>query len=254
MKNLSKWGQRNPIKSRMIIALSHLIIVPNACLLGIMTYLFDYEISHWALVILTNTFFVLYVLYPQKHQRMRFLTYSYLKQKTIDFSLVLTYSFIITAGVNHLSFTMDTYDNYQEVSQAANVHLIAFKTKPNTELDKRQGQEIKPSFKNLRKQLKRNIKSKLKELKQEFKKQDNKAGVVIAKIFLILLTLLLVAGLGYLVAVLACSIMCSGAEGLGWGVLFLGWGGTIWLGTIMIINILRKVGKGKKEPIEKESN
>lgn len=237
MKNLSLWANNNPIKSRAIITLGHLLIIPNALLLGFLTYAYDFEISRWVIVIFANVFFIAYFLYPNKQQGKGLFKYSYVKQKSLDFLLVTSYSLVIAAGLNHFSFSSDHRIELEEPKAL----LMVEKINPEVEINK--SRTWKSDLKKSVKQMRKKIKRELKELKKELKKKEGDEGKGLMKFLLILLTFGVAIGLGILIAGLACNISCSGQEGLAWVVLILGWTAIIWLSVIAIKNIDRKVGK-----------
>ena len=241
MKNVSIWGKSNPKKARVIIASSHFLIVLFCAFLGFYLFVYEIKIPLWLTFALTNFFFIAYFLYPEKGQKKGFFKYSYIKQKSLDFILVVTYSFAIACALNQIAFIKE----YKNVDQV-NAKLIVHKVYPEVNLkpDKTSKSEIKKSIRNIKK----SIKAEMKALKKEFKKRKDNGGFGFVQFLLVLLTLAAAIGLGWLVAALSCELSCSGQEGLAAAVLILGWGAIIWLGIIAFKKILKGGRKNKPKP------
>jgi hypothetical protein len=243
MKQLSFWAKDNPRLARTIIVFSHIFIVLNALFLGFFTYATDIKLSYGVLIILATTFLLAYILYPIKRKESGLFKYSYLRQKSTDFLLVITYSLIITFGFNHFAFSPD----YSRESAQPKALLIVHKVTPDAKPDKKEKRELRKTMKELRK----NIKTEIRALKKEFKEKGNNEMHVGLKILLALLTVGVAIFLGYVVAALACSLSCSGNEGLALATLILGWGGIIFLGVIAIKEIFKNrssIGEGESPP------
>ena len=241
MKKLSKWGKRNPKSSRIIIAISHLLVLLNAVFFGTLLFIINWGTSKWLLAVAANLFFIAYIFYPKKSKKKKQFSNFYLRQKTYDFSLVVFYSVVIAFGVNNFLIKNSNINN-SALQPAAT--FIAHKPKSENKITK----QIKP------KEIRKQIKHDLRRLKKELKSQKNKGGEKNLKIFLTLLTIGIAVLLGYLIAGLSCSLSCFGQGGLAGVVLLVGWIGTAWLGIIAIDHIWKKMGKKKKTPnfIEKD--
>lgn len=249
MKTLSKWAKANPHKSRFIIVISHILMILNACLLGVLTYWVDVEIPYWLSFTLANLFFICWVIYPQKKLPFGFFKYTYQRQKTLDFLLITVGALVVAGGVNYAIFNLDEEVYVStSVSETVSPSVSFIASAPNDRTISREEKKLrKKELKQTKKAQKKNFKAKLKELKSELKKHKKEDGGIIAtKIGLIILALAATIGLGYLVAALACTVACSGAGFGGWAILILGWGGLIWLLVFAIIKILQKVGSKKK--------
>ncbi len=235
MKNISRWAQANPTLSRMIIALSHVLVVGNSILLGSTLFALRWYVPPWSSIILANLFFILYVSYPQKGAKVFWLRYSYRRQKLYDFSLVVIYSAVLACGVNSL-FTFANQDSYSGPSSIAK--FISYRSEPGKEITNQNDLKTKET-------LRLKIKHKVKAIAKNLRKSTGNSGSDAAKIFLFLLSVAVTIFLGYWIAALACNIACSGAEGLALVVWILGWGGIIWLEIIAIRAIGRLHSKKK---------
>ncbi|MEN8121626.1 MAG: hypothetical protein ABFS35_14845 [Bacteroidota bacterium] len=244
MKNLSYWGKNNPGKTRKIIAILHILLVFNAFSLATLTSLFDIDIPRAVLLIFGGIFFIAYFLYPSKKTKNGIFKYSYKKQKTLDFLLVVSYFLILSFGLKYTTIISET-------DHAKQLPILVQGDSPQQDV-KNQGEPLfdsKLTFKELRKK----IKSEFKELKKELKKQKDKPGIVFLKVFLVILSLAAAIGLGYLIAALACSLSCSGMEGLAVIVLIFGWAGVVLLTVVSIKNIVKKIGMKVDPELEMDS-
>lgn len=241
MKNISRWAQANPILSRMLIALSHVLVVGNSILLGSMLFALSWDVPQWSIVILANLFFILYISYPQKGVKIFWIRYSYGRQKIYDFSLVVVYSAVIACGANTI-FTYTYQASYSATSSIST--FISYRPKPSEEITNQQKLNTKQSIRT-------KIKNTAKNIAKNLKNPAEKSGSDAAKILLFLLSVVVTFLLGYGIAALACNIACSGAEGLAWVVLLVGWTGIIWL-EIIVIRAIGKLRSKKKtaKPVE----
>lgn len=85
------------------------------------------------------------------------------------------------------------------------------------------------------------------QLKAYSRAEKQGAGTTVLKIFLILLAIVAAVGLLYLVASLACTISCNGADALALVVAIVGATGVVLLFIVALKAILR-IGKHKKNP------
>ena len=237
MKKLSYWAKAHPVSARIIIAICHVLVIPNAICLGILLFLFDCGDTRWLLVIIANLFFILFILYPDKLSNSGVFRYSYARQKFHDFGLVVCGSLVLALGVNNF-FTQGHND--RSFAQQPKAEFIVYQTQ-NKDHEKE-----KPRIKQRLKQLKKQIRQEVHIIKKTLKKQDRNGQSTAVKILLTLLTVAVALFLGYVVAALGCSLACSGADALALVVWLLGWGGIIWLGVIVIKRIWAKHGNPKE--------
>lgn len=234
MRTISKWAHRNPIKSRFLIALLHLLSMANALFLGILLFRQDWPSSPIPTLLLSAAFFTAFLLYPQAKARLT--NKKYRRQKICDFTLVLSGTLFLAFSVN----------NYLAVP-SGNSAGLAENTLPVVQLSAL-GQAntaevlVPPTKAEIRKARRRQ----LKELKASIKawKKEHKGDRKTSKFGQVMLIVLVVMGAGLAalgVAALACSLACSGAEGLGILLLLSGFGGILFLSFLLIRGI---VGSG----------
>ena len=236
MKKLSYWSKRNPISARLLIALGHVIMGILGILYGIATYVDDILIPSRIIYILFIVFGVAYVFYPLRGKTVSLLKYSWSRRVKHDFILVLSYSCILTVGVNQFAFKPITTQKPQLHVRLMVVGNGGVKS-PITK------KEIKNGIAQSIKAYKTEIKTQLKSLKSEWKqRKENKGDLIAIKVVLILLALGLALVVASGIGNLACSLSCSGQEGLAWIVLIVGTASLVLL-TLVGIRAILKIGK-----------
>lgn len=231
MKAISRWGAQHLTYSRIIIAFCHVFLVTQAIFIGLWSSAIHINISAWITLAIGNIFFIAYLLYPRFKSQHGLFKYSYLRQKALDFILVLSYFLIIVCGVNQ--FVATGFSNSESIVEA---RFIVYRHNPGKDTNRSGDFNFKSKVKTLKKQLR----AELIQLKQSLKAKNDKGGVVLVKILLVLLSVGLALALAYVIAVLACGVACSGTEGLAWVILIVGWTGAIWLLVIALKAILRR--------------
>jgi peptidoglycan biosynthesis protein MviN/MurJ (putative lipid II flippase) len=244
MRKLSYWAKRNPWKSRIIIIVSHLLLMLLGWYTGTSFFAMDISLPAYLFV-----FFILYYLaavfiYPSKDEKKRNnRKWIYIKQKACDFSLAAAaYGMMVCISNQPGIF----FNNFQKVSGSLIINPSPVKVKPTAA-------EILES-------LKYRDKSKLTHeekriLKKEFKVQLK--NYVVAKLkgnkeggdqtFLIILAIVAALGIAYLLAALSCTLSCNGNEGAAVLVVILGII-AIGLGLYFVIKAINKGAKNKPEP------
>ncbi len=239
MKNLSNWGKNNPVKTILIITACHLLMMLNALGTGALLYVFDYGYFKWSFIIAASVFGMAYLLYPKKNKAQGLFRYSYMRQKSHDLMLVLSFALVVTFGFNNF-LTIGTPE--YNTSPNASARLIVHKTNPDA------GQKSDNSFKSrIKKKIKdqrKELRSELRGLKKAFKNDEDRTLIKLIKALLIILTICVMVVLGFLVAYLACAVTCSGSGVLGVLTLLAGWTGVVLLSIFVIKKIVRKVGTG----------
>jgi hypothetical protein len=215
--------------SRIIIVVCHVLLVALAIFAGLWTSAMLIDIDTWITIGLVNIFFIAYILYPWFKADQGFFKYTYLRQKILDFILVLSYGLIILSGVNQFVKAPSTSESIVEA------RFIVYHNP-----DKNMNRAGDVTFKTKIKAFKKQLRAELLQLKQTLKASNNKGGVVMVKILLVLLSVGLALGLAYLIAVLACNVACSGAEGIAWVILIVGWSATLWLLIVVLKAIFRR--------------
>ncbi|MEO5582200.1 MAG: hypothetical protein ABIR66_05885 [Saprospiraceae bacterium] len=231
MKSISRWAAKHTLQSRIIIVLGHVLLVLLAISFGLETSMIDIKISSWMTKGLGNLFFISYILYPWFKTDHGFFKYSYRRQKAHDFILVLSYFLSIVCGLNQLIAAVPSESEYM-----VEARFIVYHHNPGKDASKGTALDYKTKIKAFKKQLR----VELLRLKRTLKAKNDKGGVVIIKILLVLLSVVLALGLMYVIAALSCSVACSGSEGIAWVIIIVGWSAAIWLLIVALKAILRK--------------
>jgi uncharacterized membrane protein YwzB len=224
MKKISRWGKRNPWKTRLIIVLVQLVLAAYAALLGIWLYAQGWALPGYLLSIGILLFLPACFFYPDKRSRFQFFRHTYFRQKALDMFLIAV----------SLVMVMSVSNYYTNAAMTENQPYRAELT-----VNKTHSKQLKSERKDLRQQLKQHrqtLKAEVKAIVGQMKTQK----VTGEQVLLIILTILLALLLLYGVAALSCSIACSGADGLAVLVFLLGLGLIVWLSIVLIKKISRK--------------
>lgn len=240
MKQLSLWAKSNPWKARLIIIISHLLIVLLAWFTGSEIYGLSDELPGYLKIIFVLVFVIAAFSYPFKKSQA---AYSYAKQKTCDFLLALSTFGMVTgiAASGEISFgslsplyasTPSAINNNKKDPTAEQI-LESLKYRDKSSLTRVEKRILKNEFK---KQLKVWTLAKISGNKEE----GGKAGLLI-------LAIVAAVGLFFLVASLSCSLSCNGSDAAAIVVLLLGTAAIV-LGLLAVIRSINKKKRNKIEP------
>lgn len=233
MKNISRWAKANrPLVILLVILLNFLLLF-DALLLGILTYCFDIRLPLWMVYIFGHLFFLLFCLYPIKNHKMGWFKQNYYRQKTCDFFMAITAILCVSAGVNQFAYAPDRNMPLQEVQ----AQFIVYTPSPQ------QGKHVTKNKKSIVKKWKKQVKEQLKTWKKQAK--ETSVGTQVVLLFLTFIgMLLLAAGL----AMLVCSIACSGFGAFAAVILIVGVTGLIWAVMTVVKRILSMRERKPKTP------
>lgn len=233
MRALAYWAHDHPRSAQLIIGICHLLLALTAILSGVLYYVLGLHDLEIPLLIATNLFFILYFFYPVGSIGRGKGRTNLVRRKLYDFGLVYCTWIVICLGLG--SSLAGSTDNVRPDSVGQAIPIV-HKSK---QFEKKSSlKNWWSSVKNKISKVRTKIKTNLHLLKMAFSRENN-GGLAVLKFFLVVLTLTTAWFLGYWIAVLSCSLSCSGQHGLAWTVLFLGWGSIIWLGFIAIKAIFR---------------
>lgn len=236
MRKLSHWAKQHPAYARIVIVISHCILIWIGYFLGTRSSRSGIELSPLWIYFLIAAFFVTGALYPSDRSSKK-----YLERKLCDF-LAVACSFLLTiCVVNNLNTPAVIYQTAEAVmpvnppsykyAEAKNL-LERFEKGGNTKFTLKEKKIIKKEFKY---QLLRYAKAKIAGNK-------NDASDAAAIVFVCIAA----AGLFFLVIGLACNLSCNGSEAAAWIVFILGTAAIIWGSVAVIRAIRRKNGKSKR--------
>ncbi len=193
--NISYWAALNPGKARFIISVIQIMTGMVGLILGTKLANVGTHFSDLSKSIVAATFFTSVLLYPVRKSRISLIKRTYFRQKTHDLVLFLSgFMFMVYAG-NYYSRQINSLINlagkadYIELQE--NVQLEkAQQQNPQVFLQQANQPQDKPA----------------KPPKDGWSKGE--------KVFLTILILVQLSGLGYGVAALSCELSCSGLNGL----------------------------------------
>ncbi|MCS6967159.1 MAG: hypothetical protein RMJ44_02135 [Cytophagales bacterium] len=229
MKKISYWAVAHPVYARIIIVTGHLILMAKAIAIGCWLDLLGVATSGKVPTLVMILFVVVYLLYLTGTTWRRY--FSFWARKSADFLLIVLHFAALITYSNHLC------------SKAHRTHLQdVYSTNPTFQLVSNRTyetpfQEISP---------------------KQVKKQNRlilAGGMALwLKILLITLAVLVGLWLAAIIALLGCSIACSGNEALGTVVVILGWAGIIFSSFLFIRYIVRTPTKEKVKKAENATN
>jgi hypothetical protein len=238
MRRLSLWAKYNAVYARIIIVISHCILIWIAYFLGTQLSQSGVELSPLWIYFLIAVFFITGALYPSAKSSK-----NYLKRKFCD-SIVVACGFLLTiCVVTNLNKATSIYQTAEAVNPVnpslykyaeAKKLLEQFKNGEKTKFTLKEKRIIKKEFKY---QVFQYAKAKLTGNK---KGQDDAAAIV--------LVCIAAAGLFVLLIGLACNLSCNGSEAAAWIVFILGTVAIVWGSVAIIHSIQRKRSKSKAKP------
>ena len=222
MYHLSRWANAHLWQARLLIIGIHVVMTVLALRLGLRLFVNGFQFSDAIQLLFVGIFLLGWAVYPISRQQS-----SYARRKFSDLLLAFSTFLMLTALGNQIPIFLEIGTPAKEARAA----FIVLKEKP----------EAKAAFslKEVRKYAKNYFKSRLEKLKKE-KAEGNQT-------LLIILTIIGALGLLYLLAGLACSISCNGAEGVAIAVFIAGLAGIVWLTILLIRKITgrrRKMATG----------
>ena len=238
MKQLSLWAKKNPRKARLIIIVSHLLIVLLAWFTGSEISGLSDELPAYLKMIFVLVFIIAAFSYPVKKTMPG---YSYAKQKACDFLLALSTFGMVTgiAASGEITFgslsplyasTPSAINNKKDPT--AEQILASLKHRDKSSLTRAEKRILKAEFK---KQLKIWTLAKISGNKEE----GDKAGLLI-------LAIVGAVGLFFLVAALSCSLACNGSDAASIVVLLLGTAAIV----LGLLAVIRSINRKKRQKTE----
>jgi hypothetical protein len=243
MKKLSLWAKKNQRKARLIIIVSHLLIILLAWFTGREISGLSDNLPGYLKIIFALVFIIALFTYPVKKSMPG---YSYAKQKSCDFLLALS-TFGMVTGITasgEISFgslsplyaTSPSTINNNKKDPTAEQILASLKHRDKSTLTRAEKRILKAEFKN---QLKIWTIAKISGNKEE----GDKAGLLI-------LAIIGAVGLFFLVAALSCSLACNGSDAAAIVVLLLGTAAIV----LGLLAIIRSINRKKRKTVGTQVN
>ena len=241
MKKISFLAKNHKRPARLIIIVSFIVLNALGILTGILLADLNFSFSGTAMILFVSAFVVGVILYPSKSGKGVRLSPAthYVKQKSCDFILAASAFCMITYFANRpetlfqqnpvLHAAVITNPALPKDSIAKNYKLV---NEFNAAMKDENGKMLK--WKERKKMLKEQVK--------EIKKANNLSNG--EKALLVILSVLVAAGLLYLVAALSCSLSCSGSDA---AAVLVGLGGIALVIFLLIIAFRAIYGRKKKK-------
>ncbi len=231
MLKLSRWARLNPWKARVIVVLSHVLLVCMSILTGSRLQEAGIQVPAYLVYVALGAYILAVMFYPVfKGDSHLF----YLQRKPMDFLLVLSACVMIAGMVNQPGLTQIDLSS----SHAATIKIKPGKHDPRAteilaSLEHRDKHSLTRSEKKiLRKEFKFQMKEYIGGKLSGNSQRADDAGLII-------LAVIGALGLFYLVLSLSCSLSCNGNDGAAAAVALIG-GAAIALGLIFIIRGIRR--------------
>jgi hypothetical protein len=242
MRKLSLWGRNNPIKARLIIIISHIILFILAWFTGNELLSIGINLPGYLKYLIVFVSLLAFITYPSAKRKSEYKIVSYYtRQKTCDFLFALTFFGLIVC-LTVSDENISTF--FPDISASTSSSVEKNKTKPTaaeilTSLEHRDKSTLTRSEKRI--------------LKKDFKKQ---IGIYVKtkitgekeksdQTLLIILAIIAALGIFLVVAALACSLGCNGSGTGAIAVAVLGTAAVVF-GLIVVIRAIER--KGQKQP------
>jgi|SRR5687768_11013613 len=241
MRSLSRFAKSHPVQARIIIIVSHILLV-------LIAFYLSATLTHWGIRFSTLWlcfsllgFFVVGMFYPRRQGGV---IISYAKRKGFDFLVALSGFAVFFSTANFLNQPKESLTpvmathipNPLYKNPQAEKLLNAFASGEKNSFTKKEKRIIRQEFNH---QVKQWVKAKI--------SGDRSKG---AQIALIILSIIAALGLLYLVAALACSLSCNGSDVAAIIVGVVGAAAVIWL----LIKVIKAINRKKREPTPDNSN
>ena len=245
MKHLSIWAKKNPWLARLIIVVSHILILLLAWFTGNEIAGLSDVLPAFLKIVFLLVFIIAAFSYPVKKDHSNNKLYSYAKQKTCDFLLALSTFGMVTGIVASGEISFGSLSPlYASTPSAINKNknptaeeiLASLKYRDKNSLTRVEKRILKTEFK---RQLKIWTLAKISGNKEE----GSNAGLVI-------LAIIGAVGLFYLVAALSCSLSCNGSDAAAVVVLLLGTAAIV----LGLLAVLRSIKRKRRKKIETQVN
>jgi hypothetical protein len=242
MKKISIWGRKNRGSARILIILLNLALALLGIQTGILLVKMNFHFSPLAFYLVLLVFISALFVYPQRNRSwsLQLKRKFYRIQKACDFILAFCSFLMISffsensseATGSKLSFPfLSTLSASNGAKPTADEILLSLQHRSKKDLTRSEKRTLKHEF--------------FKQAKVYVIEKAKGNDQIALKFFLVLCTLAAAVGVGYLVGALACSLACSGMDGLAVLVALLGLGGIIF-GSIKLIKAISHIS-GKKQ-------
>lgn len=223
---LSHWAAAHPRQARTLLAIAHTVVIFGAFKIGKWLYFLEFGYLYWPVPVFSALFFLLYMTYPKSGAA------TYWRRKSYDLLLPVLSSVVIVFGYNN--FLSGDTTGLAGAPQAQFVN----RDQPAVLTPSAEGGEAFALKKQVR-QARQQIRQAAKRAKQHWKQRQAETSVGL-KIFFTFLAAAAMFIAFLVIALMSCSLSCSGQEGAAAVVLILGIIGIAVGGFFLIRGIWRR--------------
>ena len=245
MKKISVWARINRGSARILLVLLNLALVLLGIQTGSLLSKINFQFGSGAFYGVMLVFIFVLFAYPHRDgfRSLQSKNKVYRVQKSADFILAF-FSFLMISFLSWNAYVTPESGLSLPFVNPISASNVA---KPTAEeilqsLQHRSGKDLSRSEKKV---LKHEFIKQVKGYVLEKAKGNDKIAL---KIFLVICTLVAALGIGYLVAGLACSLSCSGMDGLAVLVALFGLAGIIF-GSIKLMRAISRIHKKQPEVV-----
>ena len=239
MKKISLWAKHNKRPAQFIIIASFILLNGLGILTGTLLGDLNFSFSGLAIILFVTTFIAGALFYPSRSKMSNGLSPAafYKRQKGCDLLLAASAFCMITYFANRPETFFQQYPALQ-AAVSFNPDLPKDSIAKNYKSVNEFNAAMKDHSGNMLKwkERKKLLKEQVKEIK---KAKDLSNG---EKTLLIVLSVLVAAGLIYLIAALSCSLSCSGSDA---AAVLVGFGGTALVIILLLVALRAIKGKNK---------
>ena len=236
MKQVSFWALQHKFPAQIIIIICYLFLNIIGWITGDLLFSLNIILSSVFFYFIAIFVITTVLIYPKKKTKSSY-KHSYTRRKIADVLLITaTFLFII--------YSSNSLNQHQSLNPLNSVFGISV-IKPNTSKTVHIENTLsrKKGFHGSKKDYRKKLHSIVKAVRKKYK-DSSPAQKVILIILLIVVAIFLI----FLISALACNIICSGAEALGYIVLVVGIAGVIF-GLIKLIQRVKRGPPQKKMPL-----
>ena len=227
-KQLSYWAANNPKMAILSLVLLHTLVIFISFKIGKLFFFMDISFPFGLTLSAGIIYCFAAAFYPIFGRKSGWWKHSYIRQKVHDFLLIFSTCLLFLLGYNQFLFSEEVEKNEEFPTQMMNLN------KASTE-----GPSVLSgpfsSMKEMLKGAKYKIRKAGKAAKKRWKQQPERSTG--AKVLLTILTVMGMFLTFLVVAMISCSLSCSGNEGAGAVVLVLGLIGIVVGGVFLMIRI-----------------
>ena len=227
MKKFSLWALQHKVVARILIVVCYLLLNLLGWIIGNILYSINIVLSPVFFYLITMVVIGAVLFYPIKKKSSY--KNSYTRRKISDLLLITATSLFIIYSSNSLN----VHQSINPLNNVFGVSVIRTNTSKTVNIDNTLAK--KKRFNGSKKDYKKYVQSIVRAIRKKYK--DSSRGEKTVLVFLLIVVALFMI---FLISALACNIICSGAEALGYIVLIVGIAGVIF----GLVKLIQRVKRG----------